>query len=187
MLFGQSFCESPMTSQVDGAAVTAAAATSLLPAAAKKVIPDNYFQIGRKMRIKAWGRISTVVTTPGTARFDVRLGSNVVFDSQAIALATADAYTTVPWFLYVDMTCRAIGATTAANFFVGGYWLAPNVAGVVATPPKTAGVALLPWNAAPAVGAGFDSTVTNIVDLFFTQTVATGSCTCHQFELELPN
>jgi hypothetical protein len=175
------------STHVDGAAVTAAAATSLLPAAAKKVIPDNFFQIGRKIRVKAWGRISTVVTTPGTARFDVRFGASIVFDSQAIALSVADAYANVPWYLQVDLTCRSIGNGTVATMFQGGFWLSPNIVGVTATPPKSAGVALLPWNAAPVVGAGFDSTVTNIVDLFFTQTVATGSCTCHQFELELPN
>jgi hypothetical protein len=37
---------------------------------------------------------------------------------------------------------------------------------------------------APAVGTGFDSTVANAFDFFFTQTVTTGSLTCHQFILE---
>jgi hypothetical protein len=40
---------------------------------------------------------------------------------------------------------------------------------------------MLPWNAAPAVGGNFDATVSNLLDLFFTQTVATGSITLHQF------
>jgi hypothetical protein len=43
--------------------------------------------------------------------------------------------------------------------------------------------ALLPWNAAPAVGATFDSTTSQVVDFFFTQTVATGSMTLHQYSL----
>jgi hypothetical protein len=48
-------------------------------------------------------------------------------------------------------------------------------------------VAMLPWNAAPAVGANFSSIVSQTVDLFFTQTVATGSLTLHQYCLEAMN
>jgi hypothetical protein len=41
-----------------------------------------------------------------------------------------------------------------------------------------------PWNAAPAVGTGFDNTAANTVDVFFTQTVGTGSMTVHQYAIE---
>lgn len=185
MLYGQTFHETIITSQVDGAAITAAAATSMLPAASKFVLPANFWAIGRKMRVRAWGRVSTVVTTPGTMRFDVRFGSTVIFDSLAIALSVADAYTNQPWFFEADLTCRAIG--TSANLFGGARLDSNNIVGVTATPPKSSGVAMLPWNTAPAVGANFDSTATQIIDFFFTQTVATGSATCHQFEVILPN
>lgn len=185
MLYGQTFAETLISAQVDGAAVTAAAATTLLPAAAKALLPANFFSIGRKMRINAWGRISNVTPTPGTARFDVRFGATVVFDSLAVVLDPATAYTNTGWYLSVELTCRAIGTT--GNLMGQGLWLSHNITGVAATPPKAAGVAMLPWNSAPAVGANFDTTASQVIDLFFTQTAASGSCTLHQFEVLLPN
>jgi hypothetical protein len=56
---------------------------------------------------------------------------------------------------------------------------------VIAAPLPAAGgngILLCPV-AAPAVGTGFDNTAANAVDMFFTQTVATGSLTVHQYEI----
>jgi hypothetical protein len=158
---------------------------SMLPAAAKFPIPASWFQIGKKLKITAWGRISSVITTPGTARFDVRFGATVVWDSLAILLDTVAAHANMPWKLEIDLTCRAIG--TAANLMGAGIWFSEDILGTPASSPKGALQAMLPWNSAPAVGANFDSTTAQIVDLFFTQTVATGSITCHQYELTTPN
>lgn len=182
----QSWGEVLVESQVDGAARTVAAAATMLPPAAVIPIPAGFFdRIGKQLEIEAYGRISTVITSPGTARFDVRLGGTVVFDSLAIALATADAYVNQGWRLRILLTCRAIGA--AGNLMGQGSWESMNIAGAAATPPKGSLTAMLPWNSAPAVGANFDTTLAQIVDLFFTQTVATGSLTCHQYKLISPN
>jgi hypothetical protein len=40
---------------------------------------------------------------------------------------------------------------------------------------------------APAVGTGFDTTASQKLDVFFTQTVATGSLTVHNYILEALN
>lgn len=181
----QSWQESLITAQVDGSAITAASATSMLPAAAKYTLPANYFQIGRKLQIKAAGRISSVITTPGTARFDVRFGATVVFDGLAILLDSVAAHTNVGWALDIELTCRAIGSS--ANLMGVGTWICEDILGVPASAPKGCLTALLPWNSAPAVGNNFDSTATQQVDLFFTQTVATGSVTLHQYELIAKN
>ena len=58
-----------------------------------------------------------------------------------------------------------------------------DILGVPATAPKGVLSAILPWNSAPGVGIGIDNTTTNKVDLFFTQTVATGSLTLQQYRL----
>jgi hypothetical protein len=89
------------------------------------------------------------------------------------------------------LTCRAIGSGTTANLFGFGRFTSEAV---IASPTGAAGgngtlvssVATGP-DAAPAVGAGFDSTAANVVDLFFTQTVATGSLTVHSYVLESLN
>jgi hypothetical protein len=168
----------------DGPTLTAAAAASALPTYVPTSIPAGYWQIGRIWRLTAAGRISNVVTTPGTARFDVRLGAVTAWDSLAIPLNIV-AKTNVNWFLQVMLTCRSVGTGTSATLFGQGYWLSEaniNTA-VPATGPGPGGV-LLPYNTAPVVGAGFDSTIANALDFRFTQTVATGSMTMHQFMIE---
>lgn len=173
----------------DGPTLTAAAAASCIPTEAKHTFPAQYFRVGSALRITMHGRISTVITTPGTARFDVRMGSagsTIVFDSLAMVLDTAAAYTTLPWKLVIELTCRAAGSGTSTTFMGLGTWTSQNLAGSGGT-AKGALTALLPWNTAPAVGGGTDNTAANVLDVFFTQTVATGSLTVHQYLVESLN
>lgn len=168
----------------DGPTLTAAAAASALPTYVPTTLPAGYFQVGRVLRLTATGRISCVVTTPGTARFDLRIGGVVAWDSTAIPLNIV-AKTTVPWRLDVLLTTRAVGSGTSANLIGQGSWLseaALNVA-VPSTGPGPGGN-VLPYNIAPVVGTGFNSQAANTLDFFFTQTVATGSFTLHQYLLE---
>jgi hypothetical protein len=177
----QSWAETLITAQSDGSTLTAASAASALPAAALYTFPANFFEVGKQILIEAAGRISSVITTPGTARFDFRLGGTVVFDSQAILLDTVAAHTTKPWYLRILLTCRAIGAS--ATLMGSGTWTCEDILGTPASSPKGSIVANIPWNTTPAVGTSFDSTEAQQADLFFTQTVATGSMTLHQYSL----
>jgi len=168
-----------------GPALTAAASASMLvgssPASGqvRGAIPANWITVGSMIHVRAGGIISSVVTTPGTARYDVRLGSNVVADGLAVLLNTT-AQTNQQWQLEFDLLCVTAGTTTQATMRWLGKWTSPASinSGTITTGPQN-GPCLLPWNTAnPAVGAGFDSTVPNTFDVFFTQTVATGSMTC---------
>jgi len=184
----QGWQEVLVAAQVDGPAITATGAASCLPTHAKISLPAGYFsEAGKQLIIRASGRITSVITTPGTARYDVRLGGTIVFDSQAILLDTAAAHTAVGWLLEITMTCRAVGNATNANLMGQGTWTCEDILGVPAIAPKGVLTAILPWNAAPAVGGGFDSTIAQSIDLFFTQTVATGSMTLHQYSVISPN
>lgn len=172
------------TSYTDGPALTAAAAASCVPTYVPTTLPAGYWQIGRMWRIKASGRISCVVTTPGTARWDLRLGGIVAFDTLAIPLNIV-AKVSVPWMLDILLTCRAVGSGTTAQLIGQGHWLseaALNTA-LPATGPGPGGNTL-PYNTAPAVGNGFNSQSALTLDFFFTQTVATGSMTLHEFLIE---
>ena len=178
----QTWMEVLVNSQSDGSALTAAAAASCIPPAAKFTLPANFFDyVGKQLMIKASGRISSVITTPGTARFDVRFGATVVFDGLAALLDSVAAHTNVGWHLEILLTCRAIGAS--ASLMGQGKWECEDILGVPATAPKGVLTAILPWNSAPAVGNTFDSTASQAVDLYFTQTAATGSLTVHQYSL----
>jgi len=178
----QGWQETLITATGDGSALTAAAAASALPPQAKYTLKPNFFNyIGQQMLVKASGRISSVITTPGTARFDLRFGATVVFDGLAVLLDTVAGHTTVGWFLEILLTCRVIG--TSASLFGQGKWTCEDILGVPATAPKGVLTAILPWNSAPATGTVFDSTVSQQMDLFFTQTAATGSMTLHQYQV----
>lgn len=178
----QTWQETLVTSQVDGATLTAAAAATCIPPAALITIPAGWWQIGRVVKVTASGRISCAVTTPGTARFQVRMGAVSAFDTGALNLNIV-AKTTVPWLFETLLTCRSIGNGTTATLFGQGQFTSEAVVG---SPLPTAGGngSLLCPVGTPAVGTGFDSTIANVLDLFFTQTVATGSLTVHQYKVE---
>lgn len=182
----QGYIATLLNSIGDGAALTnSTTATSLLPVIAKPTLPANYLFAGKMFRVRATGRISTVVTTPGTLTIDFRLGSVNVFSSGAMALNIV-AQTNTPWIYDAIMTVRAVGATTTANILGQGLWTSHAVIGASAIGTTGAASQIMPYNTAPAVGTGFDSTAAQLVDLFGTWSVANAanSITCHQFIVE---
>lgn len=181
----QSWTETLVSVVGDGNAVTAASRTSLLTgnaAAGLITLPNNYFIPGRMIRIAAMGRISCVVTTPGTARFDVSFNGTANVDSGAMNLNTT-AKTNVPWWLEIIGTCRTSGSGTSATIFWFGQFQSEAVVGSAASTAGGNGSLAFTHGGlgATAVGAGFDSTAALPLDLRFTQTVATGSITLQQY------
>lgn len=176
-----------ITSQGDGSALTnSTTATSILPAQAKYTLGAQFLDVvGKQLRVRAHGRISTVVTTPGTLTLDLRLGSIVVANGGAMTLSTS-AKTNVSWYLDWLLTLRAVGASTSANFMHQGRFTSEAAgATTVAGEAKT----ILMPQSAPAVGNGFDSTAAQVFDLFATWSVAnaSNSIQCHGFQLSSPN
>lgn len=161
--------------QGDGPALTASTTpTSLIGAAGtgqpKYTLPTNFFdQPGKQLLIKAAGRISNVVTTPGTLTLDLRMGSVVAANGGAISINVV-AKTNVPWFLEWLLTCRAIGSGTLTTLMHQGTFMSESVVGSPLPTAGGAGVAMLP-NAAPAVGTGFDGSAVQQVDLFGTWSI----------------
>ncbi len=176
-----------MTAQVDGSALTASTtATSILPTQAKFTLPANFLSIGTTLRIRAAGRISNVVTTPGTLTLDIRFGAVIVATSPAFALNIV-AKTNVSWILDWDLTCRAIGGGTSANFMHIGKWFSEAGVGAAAPGTGSSDVLLIPASA-PAVGTGFDSTVAQQIDHFATWSLNNAnSIQVHQFSIDSLN
>jgi len=179
-----SFVQSLITATGDGSALSnSTSATSILPAQAKLTVPANYLDyVGRKLRISAQGRISNIVTTPGTLTLQVKLGSTAVFSGGAMQLSTT-AHTNVPWWWDVELTVRAIGGS--ANLMGQGKFMsqAANISGADST---TGHSLLMTPNSAPTVGSNFDSTAALVLDLFATFSVAdaANSITLHQYEVQ---
>lgn len=182
------YWETLASSAADGTALTAAARASLLQGSAKQglyTLPPNKLRVGDVLHLKAFGRISCVVTTPGTARFDLSAGvaGTAFFDTLAMPLNIV-AKTNVLWTLEAEGIVRAVG--NAANIFWAGKWL--SEASINTAVPSTGpgpGGQNVPYNTAPVVGANFDHSVAQIIDFNFTQTVATGSITLHGYALSL--
>lgn len=170
----QTWQETLIAAATDGTALSnSTAETSIAPGDSKILIPSNFFsRPGSSLLLKAVGRISTVVTTPGTLTFKVKLGptANIaVAASQALTLTTT-AQTNVTWYLEWLLTLRAVGASTSANFMHGATFNSSALNNSQTTP----GQVLIPATT-PAVGTGFDSTVANQFDLTATWSVASAS------------
>ncbi len=182
-----SFQECLITSQIDGTALTnTITATSLIPPAARFTLPSNFFWVpGKSIRVSARGRISTLTAAPGTLTLDVRFGATtVVFNGGAMSLNTT-AQTNDTWEFEAILTCRAIGSGTSANILGIGSWTSAAALGAAAGIAESL---MLPATA-PAVGTGFDSTATNVVDFFGTWSTASASNSIlvHQYSLESLN
>lgn len=186
---GQSWQETLINQNVDGPALTnTVTATSLLHATAKLGLPPHFFRIGKMIKITAQGRISTVVTSPGTLTLDVRMGptANIVVVNGGAMTLNIVAKTNVGWWLEFLMTCRGVGNGTNANLMHQGQWTSEAVIGAPAPTAGGASTHMLPYNTPPAVGTGFDSTVSMLVDLFGTWSTANAanSIQVHQYKLE---
>jgi hypothetical protein len=178
----QGWAQALIAATTDGTALnTSTTPTSLLPGQAKYQLPANFLAVGSVLRITAVGRVSNIVTTPGTLTLDVRFGSVVVFNGAAMPLNIV-AKTNVSWWMQAILTCRTIGTSTTATMFGGGRWVSESANSAVA---GTANTVMMPASA-PAVGTGFDSTSSQVVDLFGTWSIsnAANSIQVHEYVLE---
>jgi hypothetical protein len=149
-------------------------ATSVLSAAQKKLLPPGFFYVGKMLRVTGIAAVSNVVTTPGTLTLDLRLNSTpiVVTNGGAMQMSTT-AHVSLPlWFQFL-VTCQVVGSGTTAKLIGGGIAIGQMLtAGASADSAVTYGVRTQP-NTAPAQGTGFDSTISNILDVFATFSVNT--------------
>lgn len=161
----------------DGSALTnTTTATNLLPASASEAyVGAGQLRPGAVIAFAFSGRISTVVTTPGTLTLALRFGSTDVFSSGAMSLNTT-AQTNVHWHLEGELVCRATGTGTSTTMFPKlCHFRSHAVIGSSAPTAGGAGEHLLPYNTAPAVGTGFDFSTSQLISLFGTWSVASAS------------
>lgn len=170
----------------DGSALTGITATSLLTGTdAVFAFQPGVLKVNTMLRLKAWGRISNIVTSPGTFTFDFRLGGTVVFNGGAMAL-NAVAKTNVSWELEMMMKVVAVGS--AATILGVGRWISESVIGSPLPSAGGSGALMLP-SSAPAVGTSFDSRGALSPDLFGTWSVnnAGNTIQLHVATLEMMN
>ena len=188
----QSWQQTLASAPIAGTALTASTtATSLLPPAARQVLPANFFNIGTLLRVKATGVMSGIVTTPGTITWNVTLGTIatpiIAYTSGALAMNTT-ATTNVTWWLEILLTCRAVGITTAANLIGTGIFVSRALLGSPAVGSEQGVSPAIMPDTAPVVGTGFDSTLTQTVDLMAQWSLNNANTiTLYQYTLESLN
>ena len=152
-------------------------------------LPPNYFYVGKQMRTTVWGSLSNIVTTPGTVTFKIMMGSIAVWSSGTIQM-NATAHTNLPFWLVVLWRCHAIGNSTSAQIMGGGVLQGIHFTLTAAQVDavNTSGSFSVPA-IAPAVGTGFDSTISNVMDFFvaFSINDAGNNVTIQQYTVEAMN
>jgi hypothetical protein len=161
----------------DGPALASSTSqTSLLPASARDAtLGAGRLKIGAAIAFEFAGRISTVVTTPGTLSLAFRLGSTDILASSGIPLNTT-AQTNVHWTCKGELVVRAVGLTTVTTFFPKGVKFESRaVVGSSAAGSGGVGAEILPYNTTPAVGTGIDFSVSQLIDFLATWSVSNSS------------
>jgi hypothetical protein len=166
----------------DGPVCTAAAATPCLNDMCKYPYSGTDLKVGDVFYVEWQGRISCAATTPGTARFDLRMDSTVIWDSGAINLNTT-AKTNVKFKLSGNLFVRQVlSGTTGAAAVIGLLDFDSEAILGSAAENASGGIAgLLVPIGAPANGSTWDPSTGHTWGSSFTQTVATGSMTVHNF------
>jgi hypothetical protein len=142
------------------------------------------------LRVRAAGRVSNIVTTPGTLTLRFKMGPTATIaaaSSPAFPLNTT-AKTNVTWILDWAFVVRSAGGGTAATLMHTGQWQSESYVGSPAASAGGPGTGMIPASA-PAVGTGFDSTISNLVDLTAQWSVsnAGNSIQLHMYTLESMN
>lgn len=170
---------------VDIAAVTlATTAKALYPASNFPILGGQYFaRIGKKLRIRAFGRITTGAT-PGNGSFNVYYGSGAdatgVLLMTGTALALTASQTNLSWQAEIFVHCRSIGS--AGTLFCTGSAKFNN-----AVLASTLQPVMLPASA-PAVSGACDLTTANIISLQFLRSGSTAeTMQVHDLEVTAMN
>jgi hypothetical protein len=184
------FWQTLSTLQGPGLANTSGARASMLPAsgAGRFTLPANALKtLGDQFLLEATGIISCVVTTPGSATFDLSMATVAKMSSGVMPLNIV-ARTNVPWHLKMLGTLTTVG--TSAVLTWTGSWLSEAMINTAlqATGPGPGGT-MLPYSGtatgASTASVSFDSTISQLLDLNYTNTVATASCQLLQMNMSL--
>ena len=124
---------------------------SLLTAGAKFTLPANYFVVGKTLRMKVVGH--GLSNSPSDQfKLDIHFGSVTIFSSQFNFSFSSEG----TWVFDIIFTCRSVGGGTTATVALMGELLAAAGTAAVTVAPA----------APPIVSSGFNSTVSNVVDVF---------------------
>lgn len=168
----------------DEAAVTLAATyKALIPTSRYNLATQFFSKPGRRLRIRAFGKITTAVT-PGNGQMGILFGSNVDANGvnvvQSAAFALVASQTNIAWNVEIYVHCRSIGPT-GTLFGTGVFEVNSAVVASTAQP------IMLPPSAA-VVSAACDLTATLVPSLQFLRSGSTAeTITVQDFDISPMN
>ena len=169
----------------NGPTKTDGAAASIIPVCAAYTLPAGFLRPQQNLRVRLYGAMSQAVTTPGSIRFVVKVGGVSAWDSGLIALNGTIARDALPFMLLLDLTVRSVGTGSMCTLLGVGALKYGGIAGGSDTAASAGACIVLPANAAPVVGGGFNSLSPNLAfDVWHSSTENTGSIVVNAYSLE---
>lgn len=152
--------------------LTSATAVEGVADAAITLAP-GFFYPQKKIRILFQAGVSNRVTGPDTFTINVMVGSVIAFTTGAITLTTT-AHTTIPLWGQIDLTCDTGGNGTLAKLRGQAILMGQMIqqGGTAGADSATLSNVVIAPNTAPALGTGFDATVSNVLDFAVAQSVS---------------
>ena len=189
----QGFWNTLVTLAAPGTAIAASSTRTSMTVGstqARYTMPGNLLKMpGDQLLVEASGIISTVAVTPGTETIDIALGTVANCSTGAMTL-NVTAQTNTPWYLRMLMTAFTVGAGTAAQLRFSGFWLSPAsiLTPAGATGPGPGGQ-IVPYSGtatgSSTLGATFDSTISNLVDIYATSSITTAGSSIQLLQYSL--
>lgn len=149
-----------MTADIGAPMSLATTSKALYAAGNFPVLGGNYWWVGKKLSIKAMGRLTTAAT-PGNLTVELYWGTGadangtIVVTSAAVALIANQ--TSMSWFLDLMIHCRSVGSA-GTLFAMGQFDCNPALIASTAQP------VMMPASA-PAVSSAIDLTAASILSL----------------------
>jgi hypothetical protein len=142
--------------------------------------PANFMVVGRKLRLKLNGVITTGATA-GTITWFVKFAGTTIASTGAIAPTTSQS--NMYWEAEIDIICRTVGTT--GTFFAQG-----RVARMAAATSATTSPIYVPIrgnSADPPAAVTVDTTVASLIDFQTTTSNNGHTITCNMAGLEVLN
>lgn len=145
-------------------------ATSIVEVSSARItLPPGFFYMGKKLKIRGSAGLSNIVTTPGTFTCEIHVGptANIIGFTTGAMLMTTTSHVNIPVWFDIDLVCDTAGDGTLAKLRGQSRWSGQGLqqSGAAAADTVTGATIMAP-NTAPALGTGFDSTVSMVLDFF---------------------
>jgi len=171
------------TSTASVSIATATTSTLIGAGVGTLILPANFFIVGRVVRLKAFGYVTTI-SAPNLITFLVKLGASTIANTNnGTSLAPTASMTAKPWEMDLVITCRTVGSSGTV-FPVGNIKMSSNA--TAAFNAANLAEVLFCSTATPAA-VTINTTASQTVDFQLTDAGIGTTVVCTNFSVEVLN